>query len=77
MGYRKVYLTIEEEEDIAKVKAWREKEGRGGAAYNAILKEGLRLVLGHELEVRRQKALEAKQSSSSDAARPVRRRRRG
>jgi hypothetical protein len=49
MGYRKVYLTQEEEEDIDRVKATREKEGRLGAAYNAILKEGLAMVVGKEL----------------------------
>lgn len=52
MGYRKVYLTIEEEEDIANIKAWREKGEREGAAFNAILKEGLAMVMGKELELR-------------------------
>lgn len=49
MGYRKVYLTMDEEEDIARIKSMREKEGRPNTAYNAILKEGLAMVMGTEL----------------------------
>lgn len=49
MGYRKVYLTIEEEEDIERIRDRRRAEGRGAYAYNAILKEGLAMVTAQEL----------------------------
>lgn len=52
MGYRKVYLDMQEEEDIAMVKAWREKEGLPGAAFNAILKEGLATVVSTTIALR-------------------------
>jgi molybdenum-dependent DNA-binding transcriptional regulator ModE len=78
MGYRKVYLTIEEEEDIARIKAMRTNDGRGGAAYNAILKEGLAMVLTRELELRRKAVLpmdqEGQEAPQSEVV-PVRRRR--
>lgn len=71
MGYRKVYLTIDEEEDIERIKSMRENDGRPGAAYNAILKEGLAMVLGQELTLRSK----AVASEVSDSSRRVRRRR--
>lgn len=74
MGYRKVYLTIEEEEDIAKIKAWREQSGQAGAAFNAILKEGLALVMAQELRARSGKVRGTNEISQEP---PRRRRRRG
>jgi hypothetical protein len=81
MGYRKVYLTLEEEDDIKNIKDMRELEGRGGAAFNAILKEGLALVKAKDQELRSQPRRAASVTvgdtnvQSSQAARPRRRRR--
>lgn len=71
MGYKKVYLDIQEEEAIERIKTAREKEGRPKAAYNAILKEGLALVLAQELTLMDQGEPEANENSHR------RRRRRG
>jgi hypothetical protein len=81
MGYRKVYLTMEEEDDIKNIKDMREVEGRGGAAYNAILKEGLALVKARDQELRAQatkgraETVGSANGLSSGAPRPRRRRR--
>jgi hypothetical protein len=74
MGYRKVYLTIEEEEDIESIKNAREKEGREGAAYNAILKEGLAMVMDKELTLRVQGRTEVV-SEANEKSQTVRSRR--
>jgi hypothetical protein len=49
MPYRKVYLTIEEEEDLQRLSAARREKGQPNAAFNAILKEGLGMVVDSEL----------------------------
>jgi hypothetical protein len=48
MPYRKVYLTIEEEDDLQLLSATRKENKKPNSAFNAILKEGLGLVLDQE-----------------------------
>ena len=79
MGYRKVYLTIDEEKDLATIKEWREANGRkyGNPAYNAILKEGLLRVASDmraQKRAEKEKAEAAEESVPVSATTPVRRR---